>query len=177
MDAAHPGISFSYDAVEGCFAVRRAVFMEEQGFVHEFDGVDEDPSTLHIAAMRGGGCVGCIRAFPSDVGSTSHPSPLSETAVQPLAAASSDDAIRSPGRRACWCLGRLAVLPGERGQGIGTALVREAERACADQGAESIVLHAQLARQGFYEELGYARFGEVDEDEGVPHIWMRKDLD
>ena len=36
----------------GCFEdaalVRRAVFMDEQGYENEFDAIDEDPSCIHV---------------------------------------------------------------------------------------------------------------------------------
>ncbi len=35
-------------------------------------------------------------------------------------------------------------------------------------------LHAQCRVKNFYEKSGYQAYGEIDEDEGCPHIWMRK---
>lgn len=37
-------------------------------------------------------------------------------------------------------------------------------------------LHAQCRVKSFYEKLGYTEFGEIDDDEGCPHIWMNKQI-
>lgn len=28
----------------------------------------------------------------------------------------------------------------------------------------------------FYEKQGYIQFGQIDDDEGVPHMWMKKKI-
>lgn len=156
MAAKDGDLEFSYGSKRDCERIRRNVFIEEQGFENEFDPVDDDPQTLHIAAFEDGLCVGCIRVYPT----------CAEDAPDPLPAGGDS-----------WTLGRLAVSSGARGHGIGSGLVHEAERACRARGADSTVLHAQLAKRGFYEKLGYAASDGIDDDEGVPHIWMSKGLD
>ena len=37
-----------------------------------------------------------------------------------------------------------------------------------------IVVHAQVRIHPFYEKQGYIQFGQIDDDEGVPHMWMKK---
>ena len=59
-----------------------------------------------------------------------------------------------------WLIGRIAV-------------VKECEFASL-RGGRSAVIHAQTRARGFYERIGYSVFGEPDEEEGVPHIWMKK---
>ena len=39
-----------------------------------------------------------------------------------------------------------------------------------------IVVHAQVRICPFYEKQGYIQFGHVDDDEGVPHMWMKKKI-
>lgn len=43
------------------------------------------------------------------------------------------------------------------------------------RGAE-LVLHAQCRASGFYEKSGFEKLGDADDDEGCPHIWMKKHL-
>lgn len=54
----------AYDYLpEEARAIRRAVFMEEQGFVDEFDEVDD--IATHIVLFDGGEAVATCRLFPS----------------------------------------------------------------------------------------------------------------
>ena len=38
----------------------------------------------------------------------------------------------------------------------------------------TLKLHAQCRAKEFYEKLGYVEYGDVENEEGVPHIWMKK---
>lgn len=73
-----------------------------------------------------------------------------------------------------YTLGRLAVIREYRGKNIGSAMIREAEKYVRSKGASKLVLHAQCRASGFYGKLGFSEFGSVENDEGCPHIWMRK---
>ncbi|MDE6219493.1 MAG: GNAT family N-acetyltransferase [Lachnospiraceae bacterium] len=73
-----------------------------------------------------------------------------------------------------YTLGRLAVIKKYRGKNIGSAIVREAENYVRENGGKSIALHSQCQAAGFYQKLGYKEFGTVENEEGCPHIWMRK---
>lgn len=73
-----------------------------------------------------------------------------------------------------YILGRLAVIKDFRGKGAGKALVEKAEGIALRKGGKSITLHSQCRAKEFYEKLGYTVFGEIDDDEGVPHVWMKK---
>jgi len=75
---------------------------------------------------------------------------------------------------ACWHIGRVAVLPSRRGQGLGAAAMVEMERKVRELGGTSILLSAQCQAQGFYQRLGYAPQGETYLDEHCPHIDMIK---
>lgn len=73
-------------------------------------------------------------------------------------------------------LGRLAVLKEYRGKNIGSMMVREAEQYVRTQNGKCLTLHAQCRVAGFYQKSGFTEFGEIGEEEGCPHIWMRKYL-
>lgn len=75
-----------------------------------------------------------------------------------------------------YILGRLAVAKERRGQKLGSALLKEAENYVRIEGGRSVALHAQCRRAAFYEKAGYEKFGAVADDEGCPHIWMKKEL-
>ncbi len=73
-------------------------------------------------------------------------------------------------------LGRLAVLKEYRGKGFGSKIVSEAEKHLISKGCKEIWLHSQCQATPFYEKLGYIQFGEIEDDQGQPHIWMKKEL-
>ena len=73
-------------------------------------------------------------------------------------------------------LGRLAVEPERRGDGIAGAILREADRVAVDAGADSIALHAQTYAQGLYENAGYREYGPTFVEEGIEHVAMEKRL-
>lgn len=73
-------------------------------------------------------------------------------------------------------VGRVAVLPEFRGQGIGEALMAEAHALAAELGLPELVLDAQVQVIGFYEKLGYTAEGPEFLDAGILHrrmTWRR----
>lgn len=70
-------------------------------------------------------------------------------------------------------IGRMAVLAEWRGQGIGTAMLRELLDLAADQGIGAPFLHAQCRAIGFYKRLGFQAQGPEFLDAGIPHRLMR----
>ena len=58
---------------DDAFAVRRAVFMEEQGYENEFEPIDEDPSCIHVVLYVGEELAGCARVFPEELERTLNP--------------------------------------------------------------------------------------------------------
>jgi predicted GNAT family N-acyltransferase len=74
-------------------------------------------------------------------------------------------------------LGRLAVVRECRGMNVGRRLIKAAENYVVLVNGRSIKLHSQLHAKGFYEKCGYTAFGEIEPEEGCPHIWMTKKLD
>lgn len=73
-------------------------------------------------------------------------------------------------------IGRIAVIKRLRGTGIGSEIIKAAEREIIKGGNGCAYIYAQLRARGFYEKIGYTAFGEYEPDQGYPHIWMKKDL-
>ena len=74
-------------------------------------------------------------------------------------------------------IGRVCVLPPARGTGLGARLIE----ACLDllrdlPGVRRAKLGAQTHALGFYERLGFAAFGPVYDDAGIPHRDMELHL-
>lgn len=127
-----------------CRALRRVVFIEEQG-VPEADEIDDlDEVAVHLLATKDGRSVGSARLLTQgDTGK----------------------------------IGRVCVLPGARGTGLGAALVRAAVAHFARQdGIRRVKLGAQTHALGFYERLGFAPVGAIYQDAGIPHRDMELHL-
>lgn len=69
-------------------------------------------------------------------------------------------------------LGRMAVLPGRRREGIGSALLRAALALARDLGWKRVDLHAQIAAMPFYERYGFAAQGPEFMEAGIAHRAM-----
>ena len=121
--------------------VRVTVFMQEQGFVDEFDAIDD--VATHFVAFDAQQPVATCRVWPDTDG---------------------------------YHLGRLAVMKDYRGQGLGAFMLKQAEAYVASIGGASISLHAQCRAEAFYRKCGYLPYGEIDYDEGVEHVRMKKIL-
>jgi len=142
------------DDLEKCFAVRRAVFVEEQGVPRELEYDTYDSTAVHVLAVRADG-------VPLGTGRLLH----------------GEDATGKTGADASvGSLGRLAVTGDARGLGVGAALVRAIEDAARERGLAAVDLHAQTHALGFYERLGYAAYGGEFPDAGMPHRAMRRAL-
>lgn len=73
-------------------------------------------------------------------------------------------------------IGRMAVLESWRGQGVGDSLLRAALEFAAGLGLTEIRLMAQTHALAFYRRHGFSAFGEVFDDVGIPHRWMKRQL-
>ena len=73
-----------------------------------------------------------------------------------------------------YTIGRVAVLKEYRNQHMGNLLLESAENEIKKLNGDLIVVHAQVRIHPFYEKQGYIQFGQIDNDEGVPHMWMKK---
>ena len=58
-------------------------------------------------------------------------------------------------------LGRVVVLPEYRGQGLGRAVVIEAEKWIGELGYPEIRIDSRLESYGFYEKLGFLHDGDT----------------
>lgn len=75
-----------------------------------------------------------------------------------------------------YTIGRVAVLKKYRNLHIGNSLLESAENEIKKLHGDLIVVHAQVRIRSFYEKQGYIQFGQIDDDEGVPHVWMKKKI-
>jgi predicted GNAT family N-acyltransferase len=139
---------------EACFAVRKEVFVGEQGVPEDIEYDAYDAGAVHVLAVREDGlALGTGRLLHGE------------------AAAAKTDGDLSVGS-----LGRLAVTKAARGLGVGAALVGAIEDAARARGLTAVDLHAQTHALGFYERLGYEAYGPVFLDAGIGHRAMRRAL-
>ncbi|MFI0513332.1 putative GNAT family N-acyltransferase [Streptomyces canus] len=139
---------------EACFAVRKEVFVGEQGVPEDIEYDVYDAVAVHVLAVREDG-------LPLGTGRL-----LSGEAA----------AGKTGGDASVGSLGRLAVTREARGLGVGAALVRAVEQAARARGLTAVDLHAQTHALGFYERLGYVAYGPEFPDAGMPHRAMRRVL-
>ncbi|GAA4765725.1 GNAT family N-acetyltransferase [Actinomycetospora chibensis] len=67
-------------------------------------------------------------------------------------------------------IGRIVTAPEHRGTGAGAALVR----VVLAEIEGPVVLGAQVQAQGFYARLGFAVDGPGYDEDGIPHVPMRR---
>jgi predicted GNAT family N-acyltransferase len=73
-------------------------------------------------------------------------------------------------------VGRMAVLPGWRGRGVGRALLTAVLGAARARGHHRVQLSAQTHAADFYGRAGFVAEGDVYEEAGIPHVAMTKRL-
>ncbi|MGW2568372.1 GNAT family N-acetyltransferase [Streptomyces sp. NPDC001537] len=139
---------------QACFAVRKEVFVVEQGVPEDIEYDAYDAVAVHVLAVREDG-------MPLGTGRLLH----GEAA-----------AAKVGGDLTVGSLGRLAVAKEARGLGVGIALVRAIEDAARARGLAAVDLHAQTHALGFYERLGYEAYGPEYPEAGIPHRAMRRAL-
>jgi predicted GNAT family N-acyltransferase len=71
---------------------------------------------------------------------------------------------------------QVAVETQQQGRGIGTILVKEAERLVSSRKYSRIELHAREVAVPFYKKLGYSIDGPLFYEVGIPHYFMYKHL-
>jgi putative N-acetyltransferase (TIGR04045 family) len=134
----------------GHYAVRRAIFVEEQQLFYqsEVDEYDEESDTIHIVAVSAetGAVVGAVRCYR----------------------ASADE----------WYGGRLAVLPEYRHDpaAIGANLCRLAEVSVSQRGCRRFLAYIQVQNVRFFQRLKWAPVGEPVDYHGQPHQLMAASL-
>ena len=121
------------------FAVRRAVFVDEQEMFAADDRDERDAriTTLHAIGIAGGHVAGAVRLYPL--------------------------------REGDWKGDRLAVLPEARHGALGAQLVRFAVATAAKRGGARMVAMIQLPNVAFFEGLGWRRDGAALAFHGRPH--------
>ena len=123
-------------------AIRRAVFVAEQGLFGgtDADEHDDDPATVHVLGFVRGQAAGTVRLYPLAGG--------------------------------LWHGDRLAVLPAFRRSHIGADLVRLAVGLAGDLGGTRMQARVQVPNVRFFRYLGWAPTAPPDDHLGVAHQWM-----
>lgn len=142
---------------DGAFAVRRSVFVDEQGVAaeveyDEYDG--PEANATHFVAYADGVAVGAARLRPANPDPDSAPDDGPTGKVE-----------------------RVAVAADRRGTGWGRRVMDAVEARAREAGFERLTLHAQTRVRGFYDRLGYEAYGAEFEEAGIPHVAMDKELD
>ena len=131
-------------------AVRRAVFIEEQGVseTEEMDGRDRE--TTHVVAYAVAG---------------------NAREIEPVGTARlrvPEPGVGKPER--------VAVTKPHRGNGVGWQLMEAIEADAREQGCERLKLHAQTTVEEFYRKLGYETTSNEFMEADIPHVRMEKSL-
>jgi ElaA protein len=72
-------------------------------------------------------------------------------------------------------VGRVATAPAARSGGVASQLMREALRRCAELDPSApVVLDAQAHLAGWYARFGFEVAGVEFEEDGIPHVPMRR---
>jgi len=165
MSAATVRLAVTDDDRAAAFAVRHDVFVTEQGVPADLELDEHDDTAEHVVAYD----------EPYEPNEPYEPYEgrtalgAGRLVTEPPGFAGTDPVLGPVGH-----LGRLAVRPEGRGTGLGVALVRAIEARATDLGLRVMVLGAQTQAIGFYERLGYTAYGDVFDDAGLPHRWMRR---
>jgi predicted GNAT family N-acyltransferase len=143
-------------------AVRRAVFVEEQGVPPdlEVDEYDDPDAATHFLATDGDTPVGAARLRPYGTADQEHGDGDGDETRN-----GDEDARRAK-------VERVAVLPERRGEGFGAQLMDAVETTASEDGFDTLVLHAQTHVEGFYQRRGYRTVGDEFEEAGIPHVEM-----
>ncbi|MEW5956160.1 MAG: MSMEG_0567/Sll0786 family nitrogen starvation N-acetyltransferase [Chloroflexota bacterium] len=132
----------------GHFAVRRTVFVDEQGLFQDSDIDEHDDHAIHLVAVDQdtGVVVGAVRCYETEAG--------------------------------LWYGGRLAVLEAYRYSvcAVGPRLCKLAEKVVIERGCRCFLAYIQLQNVRFFERLGWQKIGEPVEQYGLLHQLMEASL-
>lgn len=84
--------------------------------------------------------------------------------------------VLSPEKDGTIRLRQMAVAGRFQGKGIGTGIMKYAEKVARERGYRFLSMHARVVAKGFYERLGYAVIGDEFTEVTIPHYLMRKAL-
>ncbi|MDT8862088.1 GNAT family N-acetyltransferase [Alkalihalobacillus sp. MEB130] len=128
------------------FAIRKEVFVEEQGvpLEDEFDEFDTRNGVCeHILVHFNEKTVGTGRIrFIDGVGK----------------------------------LERICILEPYRKYGLGKNMIQSLEEIAKERGYTQVKLHGQTQAEGFYKKLGYHTSSTIFMEDGIPHVVMVKNL-
>ena len=163
-DAGRTGVFVATSPAErqDAFAVRRAVFVDEQGVDEEIEWDEHDEphaAATHFVAYDDGEPIGAARFRVPSVDTDSTGVNAAETTAP-------------TGK-----VERVAVAADRRGEGWGVRLMDAVEERAREDGFGHLTLHAQTRVRDFYERLGYIAHGDVFYEAGIPHVSMTKPLD
>lgn len=127
-------------------AVRRSVFIEEQGVPEDVEMDGKDDEATHFVAFE-----------------TGTDRPVGTARVRRI-----DESTAKAER--------VAVVAAHRGNGLGARLMDHLEETAREWGCSAVSLHAQTAVEGFYHACGYETVSDVFEEAGIPHVEMVKPL-
>jgi predicted GNAT family N-acyltransferase len=74
-------------------------------------------------------------------------------------------------------IGRMAVLSGWRGRGVGTMLLQTLLELARARKFDSVTAHAQRSAAPFYLRHGFKPEGEPFDEAGIPHLHMRRAIE
>jgi predicted GNAT family N-acyltransferase len=74
-------------------------------------------------------------------------------------------------------IGRMAVMPELRGQGIASQLLQFILQTATNQNLKRLYLHAQVSAIPFYEKQGFIVSGDIFYEANIPHREMLKIID
>jgi len=133
------------DELYSFLKLRCDVFMwEQKADDEEMDGRDQEPDTVHVWIEDERGCAAYLRLLRN-------------------ATPEHRDAHR--------VIGRVAVRPDRRGDGLARELMLRALEVIDAEGGASM-LHAQSYVVGLYERFGYESFGDEYDEAGIAHRSM-----
>jgi predicted GNAT family N-acyltransferase len=134
-------------ALAEAFAVRRAVFVDEQDVPESVEVDGHESEAVHLLARD-----------------TARDEPVGAARLRVV------DADTGKAER-------VAVLRPYRGVGLGRRLVRRLESVARSRGCSRMVLDAQTHVEGFYRGLGYERTSDdVFYEAAIPHVEMHSPL-
>ncbi|WP_085594168.1 GNAT family N-acetyltransferase [Thalassospira sp. MCCC 1A01428] len=130
--------------------LRQQIFIIEQNCIFpEIDGLD--PLSFHVLGQIDEKVVAATRIVPAGI--DPHHS-----------AQGSDPAI-----------GRVVAASALRGQGVGRAIMMQSIQACEKHfSGLGVFLNGQQHLERFYQGLGFVTEGDPFDEDGIPHISMRR---
>ena len=128
-------------------ALRARVFVVEQECAYlDLDGLDLLECTRHLIARAGDGIAAYARVLAPD---QQHAVPR---------------------------IGRVIVAPEARGRQLARTLMQRSLQSCEEHWpGQAVELGAQAHLSGFYGSFGFLEQGTPYDEDGIMHVWMRRE--